>query len=46
MDTPQQLIEQLHAEGYVKAYEWESAFGEVDPDHAHVFETKMIVLTG
>lgn len=42
----QPIIERLHAEGYEKAYEWESAFGEVDPPHTHPFETKIVLLQG
>lgn len=42
----QKLIEQLTNEGFDKVYVYDAEPGEVDEEHTHPFDTKLIILAG
>lgn len=42
----QETINRLLSDGYQKAYTWDAAPGELDPEHQHDFDTKLVILSG
>lgn len=40
------MIEALRSEGYYKVYVWDALPGEVDEEHQHDFDTRLVVLRG
>jgi quercetin dioxygenase-like cupin family protein len=41
-----EIIEQLKHEGYSPVYVWDAQSGEEDHDHAHSFDTRLVILDG
>lgn len=44
--STQDYINQLQAEGYDPVFVWDAEPNEDDPDHAHDFISKLIILSG
>ncbi len=41
-----EVIERLQSEGFDEVYAYDAAPGEIDEEHQHDFDTKMVVLEG
>lgn len=42
----QEIIENLKLEGYQNAYAYDAESGEIDEEHEHDFDTRIVVLEG
>jgi quercetin dioxygenase-like cupin family protein len=42
----QEIIDRLKGEGYDNVYEWNAKPNEIDDDHEHPFDTRLVVLEG
>ena len=42
----QEIIEKLQSEGYDKVYIHNAEPGEIDDEHSHDFDTKLVILKG